>query len=276
MDTESDADGASLLDGDANLDGPDQALISADKALVRTLKSPVDDGKKSISRSSSGSFKTVELDAKGTPLSDQPGISRTASSISHIRARPVVNTVHATAVELKLRPVMATAREEGVLNVLRATGTHFTAAGRAAMGDELGAMEEGRIAEDKNEGDLTDAEKKLGVRSAYGYASFKSFGGEIAAAFGTVRGFTAEEKEERAEKWKTMSGWERSLLAIQIFFGWILCVIAWLFEPVGPWVKANPRKALGILIVWIIALDRGVSVWTMVTTTLDSYKAKKA
>ncbi|KZT55648.1 hypothetical protein CALCODRAFT_484637 [Calocera cornea HHB12733] len=282
-----DDDSASLLGADSTLDGPDETLMSLDKALCRSITAPDEPvkkaaeqpikntaeqpGKKDLARSDS--LLSVDLGDSTAHGAGKSAVSRAASSIGEPRRRAAASMGRTGGGEIELHPIMATAREEGVLNVLRATGSHFTAAGHAAMGDGLDAMERGCVDETVNKVDHSDAEKKLGIHAAAGYAGLTTLAGDIVSAFGTAHGFTAEELEE--EKSRKKSAWERICLPVQIAFGWILWLIGKAFGPVVPWVKANPRHAFCIFVVWIIALARGVSPWTILTTSIDSYKATK-
>ncbi|KZT61627.1 hypothetical protein CALCODRAFT_479671 [Calocera cornea HHB12733] len=284
-----DEDSASLLGPDNTLDGPDETLLSLEKALCRTITAPDEPvnkapdkpvthaadepGKKGLARASL--LQSVDLgNDKGTRVVvDKPGVSRVASIVGEPRRRAPPSSGRTGGGDIELRPIMATAREEGVLNVLRATGTHFTAAGNAVMGDDVDAMEKGMVGERPENIAHTEAEKKLGIRSAAGYAGLKVLVGDIVEAFGMARGLTDEEVEEAKKKKK--SAWERIVLPFQIVIGWILWAIGKVFGPVVPWVKANPRHAFCILVVCIIALARGVSPWTVLTTGIDSWKATK-
>ncbi|KZT51409.1 hypothetical protein CALCODRAFT_487954 [Calocera cornea HHB12733] len=262
-------DTVSLLDSDNELDTPDRALIGVSNALVGAFKLP-DEGKKTPSRSSTASFSTVELDASGGSTA-KPAVSTIAAAVAETANRPTAYSASTTDDCVELIDTRATGREIAVLGVLRANGAHFTAAGRAARAEELGMMEEGKADEDSEQEELLKSQKKLGMRAAAGYASLKTFIGDICEGFGTAHGAAVGDETAREKlKW-----YEYIWLGVTILFGWVLWALAALLGPLKKAAAENPLKALAVLVIWIVMLARGVSPWQVLIQSIDSYKAKK-
>ncbi|KZT50464.1 hypothetical protein CALCODRAFT_504717 [Calocera cornea HHB12733] len=264
-------DAVSLLgnDNDNELDDGDNLLMGMSNALVGSYKAADMGERTSPSRSSTGSFASVDITGSSSAAKNTtPAVSRITASVL---APGLAHTSIAAAEEkVELHPRLISNKELGVLSVLRAEGSHFTAAGRAAMASRsLEAMEEGMEPE-INEG---DDDKKLGKNAAAGYAAAKKIGGGIAAALGFAQGMV--EREEKAEKKEKRTAWQKFCLGMKIIFGWFLLAVTTVLSVLASAVKDNPLKTASLVIIWCTMLARGVSFWDIVTQSIDSYKAKK-